>query len=189
MWCNYQLFELSSWRHPFTVEDLSVNKWCDAKFLIYNSSTSWGYYLIFFFANFHFVSKNGWLLDACCRSSLSSEHTTPSLMMLPLRWKKLSRILHIDEASCLDISWIAFPKLTLYEINWSCARYLCSKLFFLMHSEAALAVTCWCFSERTLIENLWLLWITLRVRSLDCACVLLRNTTLLDVAAEREWKA
>ncbi len=89
--------------------------------------------------------------------------------MLPLRWKKLSRILHIDEASCLDISWIAFPKLTLYEINWSCARYLCSKLLFLMHSEAALAVACWCFSERTLIENLWLLGITLRVRSLDCA--------------------
>ncbi len=45
--------------------------------------------------------------------------------MMPLWWKELSRILHIDEASCLDISWIAFPKLTFYEINWSCARYLC----------------------------------------------------------------
>ncbi len=30
MWCFYQLFELSFWRHPFTAEDLLVNKWCHA---------------------------------------------------------------------------------------------------------------------------------------------------------------
>ncbi len=29
----YQLFGLSFWRHPFTVEDQMVSKWCNAKFL------------------------------------------------------------------------------------------------------------------------------------------------------------
>ncbi len=47
MWCFYQLFELSFWRHPFTAEDLLVSKWCNAKFLQIcfdketNSATSW----------------------------------------------------------------------------------------------------------------------------------------------------
>ncbi len=33
LWCFYQQFELSLWRHPFTVEDPLVSKWCNAKFL------------------------------------------------------------------------------------------------------------------------------------------------------------
>ncbi len=33
LWCFYQLFALSFWRHPFTVKDPSVSKWCNAKFL------------------------------------------------------------------------------------------------------------------------------------------------------------
>ncbi len=32
-WCFYQLFGLSFWRHPFTAENPSVSKWCNAKFL------------------------------------------------------------------------------------------------------------------------------------------------------------
>ncbi len=47
LWCFYQLFGLSFWRHPFTAEDPLVSKWCNATFLqIYtdeetNSFTSW----------------------------------------------------------------------------------------------------------------------------------------------------
>ncbi len=47
LWCFYQLFGLSFWRHPFTAEDQSVSKRCNAKFLQIcsdeetNSSTSW----------------------------------------------------------------------------------------------------------------------------------------------------
>ncbi len=33
LWCFYQLFGLSFWRHPFTAEDPVVSKWCNAKFL------------------------------------------------------------------------------------------------------------------------------------------------------------
>ncbi len=33
LWCFYQLFGLSFWRHPFTAEDPLVNQWCNAKFL------------------------------------------------------------------------------------------------------------------------------------------------------------
>ncbi len=33
LWCFYQLFGLSFWRHPFTAEDPLVSKWCNAKFL------------------------------------------------------------------------------------------------------------------------------------------------------------
>ncbi len=31
LWCFYQLFGLSLWRHPFTAEDPLRSKWCDAK--------------------------------------------------------------------------------------------------------------------------------------------------------------
>ncbi len=33
LWCFYQLFELSFWRHPFTPEDPLVSKWCNDTFL------------------------------------------------------------------------------------------------------------------------------------------------------------
>ncbi len=33
LWCFYQLFGLSFWRHPFTTEDLLVSKWRNATFL------------------------------------------------------------------------------------------------------------------------------------------------------------
>ncbi len=47
LWCFYQLFGLSFWRHPFTAEDLLLSKWCNATFFQIcfhaetNSSTSW----------------------------------------------------------------------------------------------------------------------------------------------------
>jgi len=55
-------------------------------------------------------------------------------------------------------------------------------IFVVNYSSSCPPMLCWCFSEA-------LLGITLRVRVLNWARVLLRNTTLLDVAAEREWKA
>ncbi len=33
LWCFYQPFGLSFWRHPFTAENPLVSKWCNAKFL------------------------------------------------------------------------------------------------------------------------------------------------------------
>ncbi len=33
LWCFYQLFGLSFWRHPFTAEDPLVSKWRNTKFL------------------------------------------------------------------------------------------------------------------------------------------------------------
>ncbi len=33
LWCFYQLFGLSFWRHPFTEEDPLVSKWWNATFL------------------------------------------------------------------------------------------------------------------------------------------------------------
>ncbi len=47
LWCFYQLFGLSFWRHPFTTEDALVKNWYNAKLLQVccheesNSSTSW----------------------------------------------------------------------------------------------------------------------------------------------------
>ncbi len=32
LWCFYQLFGLSFWRHPFTAEDPLVSRWCNATF-------------------------------------------------------------------------------------------------------------------------------------------------------------
>ncbi len=33
LWCFYQLFGCSFWRHPFTAEDSFVSKWCNAELL------------------------------------------------------------------------------------------------------------------------------------------------------------
>ncbi len=33
LWCFYQLFGLSFWRHPFTAKHPLVSKWCNATFL------------------------------------------------------------------------------------------------------------------------------------------------------------
>ncbi len=33
LWCFYQLFGLSFWRHPFTAEHPLMSKWCNATFL------------------------------------------------------------------------------------------------------------------------------------------------------------
>ncbi len=47
LWCFYQLFGLSFWRHPFTAEDVLMNMRCNATFLQIssdkesNSSSSW----------------------------------------------------------------------------------------------------------------------------------------------------
>ncbi len=43
LWCFYQLFGLSFWRHPFTAEDPLVSKWCNATFLQISSDeeTNW----------------------------------------------------------------------------------------------------------------------------------------------------
>ncbi len=47
LWCFYQLFGLSFWRHPFTTEDPFVSKWCNDTFIRMffdietNSTTSW----------------------------------------------------------------------------------------------------------------------------------------------------
>ncbi len=46
LWCFYQLFGLSFWRHPFTAEDPLVSKWCNATFLQICSDELW--------ANLHF---------------------------------------------------------------------------------------------------------------------------------------
>ncbi len=59
LWCFYQLFGLSFWRHPFTAEDLLVRQWCNATFL----QIWWRNKLLYiaddlrvgtFLANFHF---------------------------------------------------------------------------------------------------------------------------------------
>ncbi len=59
LWCFYQLFGLSFWRHPFTAEHPLLRHWCNATFL----QIWWRYKHIYilnglsmstFSANFHF---------------------------------------------------------------------------------------------------------------------------------------
>ncbi len=65
LWCFYQLFELSFWRHPFTADDLLVSKWCKATFLQIcsdeetNSSTSW---MAWGWVNFWHIFNFGWTI-------------------------------------------------------------------------------------------------------------------------------
>ncbi len=42
LWCFYQLFGLSFWRHPFTAEHSLLSKWCNNKFLIFQQIVIFG---------------------------------------------------------------------------------------------------------------------------------------------------
>ncbi len=70
LWCFYQLFGLSFWRHPFTAEDPLVSKWCNAQFPQFssdeetNSWMAWGR-VSTFSANFQF-----WVNYSLCHSSV-----------------------------------------------------------------------------------------------------------------------
>ncbi len=90
LWCFYQMFGLSFWRHPFTAEHPLLSKWCKATFLQIcsdeetNSSTSWmtrGW--VYFSAHFLFRVKyyfNKWQeVDQKTQSSrliLELDHVT-----------------------------------------------------------------------------------------------------------------
>ncbi len=54
LWCFYQLFGLSFWRHPFTAEDTLVSKWCNAKFSkSFWWKMAWGVSILsYFFVNY-----------------------------------------------------------------------------------------------------------------------------------------
>ncbi len=61
LWCFYQLFGLSFWRHPFTAEHALVSEWCNATFLQIcsdeetNSSTSlMVWWWVHFWVNYSF---------------------------------------------------------------------------------------------------------------------------------------
>ncbi len=70
LWCFYQLFGLSFWRHPFTAEHPLVSKWCNAKFHqffsdewtnLFISWMAWGgvnFQLIHFFGVNYFLKPN-----------------------------------------------------------------------------------------------------------------------------------
>ncbi len=60
LWCFYQLFGLSFWRHPFTAKYPLVSKWCNVKFLQSFPMINKLIYILdglracTFLANFHF---------------------------------------------------------------------------------------------------------------------------------------
>ncbi len=49
LWCFYQLFGLSFWRHPFTTEHPLLSKWCNAIFL-----QIWWRNKLIYILDFHF---------------------------------------------------------------------------------------------------------------------------------------
>ncbi len=66
LWCFYQLFGLSFWRHPFTAENLLVSNWCNAKIfqICFNedthSSSSW---MAWGWVYFHRIFIFGWTIS------------------------------------------------------------------------------------------------------------------------------
>ncbi len=56
LWCFYQMFGLSLWRHPFTTEYPLVSKWCNAKFS----------------ANLHFCMNYSFVIWGPCEGPLNT---------------------------------------------------------------------------------------------------------------------
>ncbi len=64
LWCFYQLFGLSFWRHPFTAEDPLLSKWCNATFILF----WWRNKLVYIWGRVH-VHFCDFYLQAACRFS------------------------------------------------------------------------------------------------------------------------
>ncbi len=65
LWCLYELFRLSFWRHPFTAEDPLVSKWCNLKFLQIHLGWPEGEYIFIFGSTIPLRVKNKPYLRCC----------------------------------------------------------------------------------------------------------------------------
>ncbi len=98
LWCFYQLFGLSFWRHPFTAEDPLVSKWCNATFLqIFSveetkSSASWMAW--------------GWVHFSYCSFISCNKHTIQEVGLLML-------LLH----NVVSVIVLSSPRLVLCVLN------------------------------------------------------------------------
>ncbi len=65
LWCFYQLFGLSFWRHPFTAEHLLLSKWCNDTFLKMKKQTHQHIGNIHFWVNYFFNNTYlvWWMMD------------------------------------------------------------------------------------------------------------------------------
>ncbi len=118
LWCFYQLFGLSFWRHPFTAEDPLVSKWWNARFL----QIWWRNKLIYildglrvrtFSANFLFWVNYSFNLRANWYVCLKNASTLSEFMLktnVNDVWSKFSFL------ACLSSS--ASHKTGCYEILW-----------------------------------------------------------------------
>ncbi len=102
LWCSYQLFRLSFWRHPFTAEDPLVSKWC--KFLQICSYEKTLIYILYglsartFAASFHF-----WL-DYTSKSVDIDELKFSSLcvrFVFLVMWTLFSLLLYFHRLLCV----------------------------------------------------------------------------------------
>ncbi len=99
LWCFYQLFGLSFWRHPFTAEDPLVSKWWKNKFLQIcsdeetKSSTSWiawgwvNFQKIFSFdqTSFNVNENNTWYNSAVTRK-VKLQYFSEAVILYILCW-------------------------------------------------------------------------------------------------------
>jgi len=90
LWCFYQLFGLSFWRHPFTAGDSLVSEWCNAKLIRFwwrNKIILYGLRVTTFDINFtltlNYIFESLWtvcffrlILDQHCWVDLSAAEST-----------------------------------------------------------------------------------------------------------------
>ncbi len=158
LWCFYQLFRVSFWRHPFTAEHPLVSKWCNATFLQIcseeetNSSTSWMTWAWVLFSNFVFIFV--WTLPLrpgmCIRQiKTSSKYCGWGIVLKMTCMKK-----HTSSKCLADVCLLSAPSIwvTLIsfmwfsssnaESNWSrCFIYLFSWNHFLKHTAESLSIS------------------------------------------------
>ncbi len=112
LWCFYQLFGLSFWRHPFTAVDPLVSNWCNATFLQIcfdektNSFISW-----MDWGSMHvkrIIFLGGWTIPLKANSHHS--HILEQLLIL----KETSKILCTDtERGKISQTYPAFSRLSM----------------------------------------------------------------------------
>ncbi len=120
LWCFYQLFGLSFWRHPFTAEDPLVKNWYNATFLQNcsheekNSSPSW---MAWGWAHFQQIFIFGWTIP------LRNDHFGDAI--ISPHWQYT--VCNINTVYFSTFSWQT-EALTLLSDSY---RYLCTMFMLL----------------------------------------------------------
>ncbi len=140
LWCFYQLFGLSFWRHPFTAEHPLLSEWCNATFL----QIWWRNKLIYIsdglrMSTFQQILICGWTIPV-----------TQTVYEKSCYNKKEALFLSLDAIHPMSQSWML--KVLHLQVQFQCELYHIFNIPRLMNQSQGYSFGCFSSSDFSLIN-------------------------------------